>query len=54
MHICPPSRDTFNLCFKHKMVMQDLKNNVELLTDDASDDEAVNNQHIVDSATHIH
>ena len=33
--------------------MQGLKNNAELLTDDASDNEAVNNQCIVDSATHI-
>ena len=50
MHL--PSRDTCDLCFKHKMVIKGLKDNAQMLTEEALDDEA-NNQCIVDSATKI-
>lgn len=53
MRIRPPSRDTCDLCFKHKMVAKGLKNNTDSLADDARDDDDANNQCIVDSATHI-
>ena len=50
--MCLSSRNTCYLCFKDKMIIKGLKDNMQSLTDNASDDE-VNNQCIVDSTTYF-